>query len=84
MDKISESIEAMGTMKLDKSISLVYGKDIDLAIKSLKKQVPKKPIDQSTWKACPTCNQGIGVNNKTPNPKAIAYCFHCGQKLDWD
>lgn len=84
MDKISESIEAMGTMKLDKSISLVYGKDIELAIKSLKKQLPKKPINQSTWKACPACNQGLGVNNKTPNPKAIAYCFHCGQKLDWD
>lgn len=84
MDKISETIESMGTLKLDKSIKLVYGETIDLAIRSLKKQVPKKPIDQATWKACPTCNQGIGVDSKTPDPKAKAYCYHCGQKLDWD
>jgi len=54
------------------------------ALKAMGKQVPKKPISQSTWKACPACTQGIGVDNNTPNPKAIEYCFHCGQKLDWE
>lgn len=84
MDKIGETIEFIGTLNLDKSIKLVYGETIDLAIKSLKKQVPKKPINQSAWKACPVCKQGISVNSKTPNPKAVEYCFYCGQKLDWD
>jgi hypothetical protein len=56
---------------------------IELAASALEKQIPKKPINQSTWKACPTCTQGIGVDSNTPNPKAIEYCFHCGQKLDW-
>jgi hypothetical protein len=56
----------------------------EMAIKALEKQMPKKPINQSTWKECPTCTQGIGIDNDTPNPKAIEYCYHCGQKLDWD
>lgn len=55
-----------------------------MAIKALEKQVARKPINQSTWKACPICKQGIGVNSNTPNPRAIEYCYHCGQKLNWD
>jgi hypothetical protein len=60
-----------------------FSEHMDTAIKALEKQIPKKPINQSTWKACPTCKQGIAVDNKTPNPRARQYCYHCGQKLDW-
>ncbi|HBQ85196.1 MAG TPA: hypothetical protein DD811_01745 [Syntrophomonas sp.] len=57
---------------------------LSMGIETFDKQMPKKPINESTWKACPTCTQGIGVDSNTPNPRAIEYCFHCGQKLDWD
>lgn len=57
---------------------------LHIAKEALEKQIPLKPIKQATWKACPTCKQGIGVNDKTPNPKAKEYCYHCGQKLDWN
>jgi hypothetical protein len=83
-NRVCEALEALGALKLDKSVQLIYGEDIDLAIKALKKQIPKKPINQSSWKACPVCTQGISVTKKTPSPSAVEYCFHCGQKLDWD
>jgi len=58
-------------------------KAVNRAMEALEKQVPKEPIRQSTWKACPVCTLGIGVNDKTPNPGAIRYCYHCGQRLSW-
>ena len=55
-----------------------------LGVRALKKEVSREPTRQSSWWACPSCNQGFGVTDKTPNPAAVDYCFHCGQKLDWD
>lgn len=76
---IKQNFEGLGQEDADE-----FSEHFGLAISALEKQVPEKPINQSTWKACPACTQGIGVDNNTPNPKAIEYCFHCGQKLDWD
>jgi len=84
-DAIKESDEIIADCSPDLQAELIKQKEyFVIALTALEKQVPKSPIIQVTWKACPICNQGIGVNNKTPNPKAIAYCWHCGQKLDWD
>jgi hypothetical protein len=59
-------------------------KETEILLNAIEKQLPKKPINQSVWKSCPTCEQGIGVTPRTINPKAIGYCYHCGQKLDWN
>lgn len=48
---------------------------LDMAIKALEKQIPKKPIDlaNSTYSKCPTCGNFHFDN----------YCANCGQKIDW-
>lgn len=74
------------------------GKDMErcndacrVAVKALKKQIPKKPLiikhdkdiklGSATWKAgvpiykCPRCNGFISRSNK--------FCTDCGQALDW-
>jgi len=70
----------VSTKSMDKLTKELY----ENAIKVLQKQIPKKPIQRISWKSCPLCGQGIGVNNETVNPKTIEYCYHCGQKLDWE
>ena len=61
-----------------------YVEEIELAIKALEKQIPKKPKpteEQNTRYAmnytCPFCEKhfsGTGIAD---------YCYHCGQALDW-
>ena len=46
-------------------------------IRALEKQIPKKPKYQSKMPKCPSCDKWI--DNCTIN----AYCYHCGQALDW-
>lgn len=57
---------------------------IKLAINSLEKQIPKKPVKSENQVAryvntyyCPICNLGITGTN------IAKWCYHCGQKLDW-
>lgn len=57
---------------------------VDVAIKALEKQIPKKPIKSKEQKIryvntyyCPTCNLGFTGFN------IAKWCYHCGQKLDW-
>lgn len=77
-DKIDELEQALEFAKFD------IERLKSLVIQLKEKDIPKKPISQSAWKACPTCEQRIGVTPRTINPKAINYCYHCGQKLEWD
>jgi RNA polymerase-binding transcription factor DksA len=77
-DKIDELEQALEFAKFDTE------RLKNLVIQLKEKDIPNKPISQSAWKACPTCEQGIGVTPRTINPKAINYCYHCGQKLEWD
>lgn len=55
-----------------------YIEEIEIATKSLKKQMPKKPdfTEDKEFVLCPCCN-GKGLLNKQK------YCDNCGQKLDW-
>jgi hypothetical protein len=55
---------------------------LDMAIKALEKQIPKKPTDVITSDneficcICPSCEQvAVGLDDK--------HCRLCGQKLDW-
>jgi len=76
LDKISETIESMGTLRLDKNIDLIYKKDIELAIKALKKQLPKKVTEKHGDSGfCPVCHMH--------NLDVFQYCSKCGQKLSW-
>ena len=57
---------------------------LDVAIKALEKQIPKKPTmrhlkhyDSYTDGWCPNCE--AYVNEDSGNK----YCPNCGQKLDW-
>lgn len=79
--------EAVNVMEkyTDECVSRVVGRAHTLAIAALQKQVQRKPVkaDDSgirytdTYR-CPSCGgnfTGTGFAN---------YCYHCGQKLDWE
>lgn len=64
---------------------------IDMAIKALKKQIPKKPRKTDSYRGmlirvyayeCPTC--GNACLEKYMNERQnTTFCWNCGQKLDW-
>lgn len=58
---------------------------IDMAINTLEKQIPKKPVKSEKQVVryvntyyCPICNLGITGTN------IAKWCYHCGQKLNWE
>lgn len=57
-----------------------------IAIKTLEKQIPKKPIEMKLtdkllngYFACPICSCWVGTDEYSNN-----YCGFCGQKIDWE
>lgn len=56
-----------------------YRETLEMAIQSLEKQIPKKPIPGGLY-SCPNCEKLLGYG--AFEPKGL-YCKHCGQKLDW-
>ena len=89
MNEIEKAIDDLDDLKNCESISSshfkeVHGKNLELAISALEKQVPKKPIKDRKQEirytssySCPSCGDGF-------TGTGIAdYCYHCGQKLDW-
>ena len=68
----------------------------DLAIESLEKQIPKKPIEKASNLVedgsgdfiCPVCNGEVGhFNPKNAFWRYVQqdrYCKNCGQIIDWD
>lgn len=60
-----------------------FNEVMDLAIKAMEKQIPKKPLQKSlandgyAWKwTCPNCNIVKVTTEKQ-------FCDDCGQALDW-
>lgn len=78
-NKISDAIEAFGTLKLDKSLMLVYGEDIGIAIDALKKQLPTDIEEDGAFGVCPSCQDEL--NSELLNEYCIRYCPNCGQNL---
>lgn len=76
--------EAISCLKADKKYleyhNICDGKEIDVAIEALEKQIPKKPImvkdKAETYYICSECE--MEVDRFDDN-----YCSDCGQKLDW-
>ena len=56
---------------------------IDIAIKALEKQIPKKPIriGKDTCPKCGTYNE-TWVKRRNTLPNDIVYCWHCGQPVE--
>lgn len=48
---------------------------MQMSIKALEKQIPKKPIDKIMYLECPACGD-VGILD-------CGYCPVCGQKIDW-
>lgn len=92
--KENEAIEKLKNMRLymqitDKNNDCKFTKDDykanEMAIQALEKQIPKKPVKSEKQVVryvntyyCPICNLGITGTN------IAKWCYHCGQKLDWN
>lgn len=58
---------------------------VRLALYSLEKQIPRKPVNKSNGKriencdvvVCPNCNKRLKLKSKG------RYCDKCGQAIDW-
>ena len=66
-----------------------YIEEIELAIKVLERQVPKKPTyvctPVITWGLCPVCKGKLNMLGRQPSRvfKSNNFCPDCGQALDW-
>lgn len=65
-----------------------YIEEIELAIKVLERQIPKKPTDVCTviiCGLCPVCKGKLNMLGRQPNRvfKSDNFCPDCGQALDW-
>lgn len=83
---VRDETEAIECLISNKPTSgyLMLQESIDMAIKALEKQIPKRPIKSKEQKIryvntyyCPICNLGFTGFN------IAKWCYHCGQKLDW-
>lgn len=59
-------------------------KAFDLAISSLEKQIPKKPLHMHKNFYCPVCKEDGWLLWDDAEPNDFdSYCCKCGQALDW-
>lgn len=74
-----------------KSIPLIRLKSkqcdgLEMAIKSLEKQIPKNPIPQDEdCLECPNCDSFIGYESECKDENyQVNYCPNCGQAIKWE
>ena len=79
-----ETLEELKTFPIS-CLDFKENQALDMAIKSIEKQIPKKPIlfkkgfiELYSCPNCPTHEKYIQVYLKQK------YCCECGQKLDWE
>ena len=82
-------------IEFQQNIDLPFGSNVsdeasEMAIKALKKQIPKKPKEyEDKFYACPICGNVLMHKWKKYNTElmdksnGLPYCLSCGQKLDW-
>lgn len=59
---------------------------MEITVDALKKQMPKKPIENRyPWAICSVCGGSIYLENVQEHiqNKENTYCEHCGQAIDW-
>lgn len=54
-----------------------------LAIETLEKQIPKKPIGTYTDFKCSVCGRRVRSGKGSSSRQRDNFCQRCGQKLDW-
>jgi len=54
-----------------------HGRNFDLAIETLEKQIPKKPLDTDEGWLCPNCKRHI------QHEQQLMHCRQCGQLVVW-
>lgn len=61
-----------------------YEEAIDMAISTLKKSIPKKPIVEVGYRYCPTCGEVVlSTIEQIKNEYNHDHCGGCGQRIDW-
>jgi hypothetical protein len=62
---------------------MTFNEVIDMSIKAMEKQIPKKPvIDKDGCLVCGNCGSYDGIRTETNFIEG--YCWNCGQKIDTD
>lgn len=79
-----EAIELLSNVNLQSPLA----EALKLAVKSLKKQMPKKAqcdevFHKTFYYTCPTCGNALltKMMNERQNTR---FCWDCGQALDWE
>ena len=85
---IRNETEAIECLKSNKptSVYVMLQESIDMAIKALEKQIPKKPpvVNRpSIFIKVPVCPNCSTSEHYQPLYGKTKYCSNCGQKLDW-
>ena len=85
---IRNETEAIECLKSNKPTSgyVMLQESIDMAIKALEKQIPKKPpvVNRpSIFVKVPVCPNCSTSEHYQPLYEKTKYCSNCGQKLDW-
>lgn len=90
MSDIEKAIDDLDDLSNCDSINSSYfkgwhGKNLEVAIEALKKQIPKKPItepDDSFYsKTCPVCFDDFTMRSRQDE---MRFCPYCGQAIDWE
>ena len=86
MDKYKEAIKAIKSNYPPSNYTMLR-EGLELAIKTLEKQIPKKPIYKVTdstgnmFYDCQVCGEYV-THSETQAKEN--FCSNCGQKLDWE
>lgn len=68
-----------------------YKQALELGVKALEKQMPKKPIMkpyfddmEEEYLCCPTCGEILTDRIPLDNKDFYFHCLNCGQKFNWE
>ena len=85
MEKAIELLES----QIEYMASPFFREAINMAIKEMRKAIPKKPVDNGNWspKTCPSCNHSLSVHQGDgyyTDSDCLEACPNCRQLLDWN
>lgn len=80
IEVLTDKDTSIGTLKCDDTAWRKLQPAIDMAVKALEKQIPKKPIYDALY-ACPNCHTIMLQGTFEESGKC---CKECGQALDWE
>jgi hypothetical protein len=87
MNDIEKAIETLRNTKVLCGFTVIkeWNAAIILAIEALGKQIPKKPAYTCDNEVihCPNCDYDLMGGVELDEEHDPAYCWVCGQKLDW-